>query len=203
MGMSFRSICIIALGALSLALGAGCTQAISSAQLIQHQALIDCSGLGEPQHIDCVKVTAAVPQKWIALVPKRTAVYTDMQWRSPSRQTGVGVAYIHLPLPLPASMIVWMAKQEYAKQGESGQVLGQWADSLGRPWFEAQNSRYHVLGYVLTHGFDAWIVYCGYRRTDEPPSAAELGVASRALERIVPIPIAPDIPTRSMASIGR
>jgi hypothetical protein len=113
----------------------------------------------------------------------------------------LGVAYVHLPIPVPASMIVWLAKQEYGKRGEEGQLLGEWTDQLGRPWFEAQNAKYHVRGYVITRGFDAWIIYCGYKRTDQPPSSAELGVASRALERVVPTPIAPEIPDKPLASV--
>jgi len=198
--MSFRSIALGALGGLALILSAGCQQSVDCVRLIQHQAMIDPAGLGEPQKIEAVKVTACPPQKWVALAIKKTPIYTDMQWRSPSKVTALGIAYVHLPLPLPASMIVWLAKQEYAKQGENGELIGEWTDNLGRPWFEAQNAKYHVRGYVLTHGFDAWIVYSGYKRIDQPPSAAELGVATRALERVVPIPIAPDVPDKPLAS---
>jgi hypothetical protein len=190
--------------ALLLLAATGCQfqQGVFAERLIQHQAMIDCSGLNDPQLIDSVKVNAAAPRTWKALDVKKTALYTDFQWRSPNKQTGLGVAYVHLPLPLTAPMIVWLARQEYLKRGDSGQVLGQWTDALGRPWFEAENAKYHIRGYVITKGFDAWIIYCGYKRTDEPPSAADLGLAARALETIVPTPIAPDVPQKSMAVGG-
>jgi hypothetical protein len=158
-------------------------------------------GLEDTQVVESVKVHAAAPQKWDVLTPKKTGMYTDQQWRSPSKITGVGVAYIRLPIPLPASALVWLAKKEYAKRGEEGEVLAQWTDHLGRPWFQAQNNKYHVSGYVITRGFEAWIIYCGYKRDQaQPPSAAELGVASRALETIIPTPFATDVPQKPMAS---
>jgi hypothetical protein len=121
-----------------------------------------------------------------------------MQWRSPTKMTGVGVAYIHMPLPFPARMITWLAQKEYSKKADDGKILGEWEDALGRPWFEAENTRYHVRGYVVTKGFEAWIIYCGYNR-EQPPSAAELGVAARALETIVPTPMAAEVPQRPVA----
>jgi hypothetical protein len=132
-------------------------------------------------------------------MPKHAALYTDMQWRSPSKMTGVGAAYVRLPIPLPASALVWLAKQEYSKKAQDGELVGQWTDELGRPWFEAQNTKYHVRGYVVTRGFEAWIIYCGYKR-EQPPSASEIGVASRSMETIVPTPMAPDLPQKSMAT---
>jgi len=185
---------------LALVFCTGCqfTPTVPAAHFIQHQALIDCSGLKDVETCDPVKVHVAAPQKWEALSPKKTALYTDMQWRSPSKLTGVGVAYVHMPLPLPASAVVWLAKQEYCKKAGDGELIGQWTDALGRPWFEAQNVKYHLRGYVVTKGFDAWIIYCGYKR-EQPPSAAELGVAARSLETIVPTPIAPQVPQKPMA----
>lgn len=202
MGMSYRSSSLATVALLMLLASTGCQlgQNAFSERLIQHQAMIDVSGLNDPQLIESVKVNASAPKTWKALDLKRTAMYTDYQWRSPTKMTGLGVAYVRLPLPLPASMIVWLAKNEYAKRGQNGELIGEWTDSLGRPWFEAQNDKYHVQGYVITKGFEAWIIYCGYKRTDQPPSAAELGVAARALETIVPTPIAPDVPQKSMAT---
>src|SRR5438105_6671 len=97
-----------------LLLGIGCqfTQTVPAARLIQHQAFIDCSGLKDTETCADAKVHVAPPQKWEALTPKHAMLYTDMQWRSPSKLTGVGVAYVHMPLPLPASALVWLAKQE-------------------------------------------------------------------------------------------
>ena len=189
-----------AAGVAGLFLLTGCqlSQSVSTSRLIQHQAMIDPTGLKETEISEQVKVHVAPPQKWDALEPKKSTLYTDMQWRSPSKQTGVGVAYVHMPFPFPARMITWLAQKEYSKKADDGKIIGQWEDALGRPWFEAENNRYHVRGYVVTKGFEAWIIYCGYKR-EQPPSAAELGVAARSLETIVPTPMAPQVPQRPMA----
>ncbi|MEA2710862.1 MAG: hypothetical protein QOF78_3463, partial [Phycisphaerales bacterium] len=174
-------------GAICLSSMTGCQmgQTVSTARLIQHQAMIDPTGLKESEIIELVKVHIAAPQRWEQLAPRRHSMFTETQWRSPSKMTGVGVAYVHLPLPLPARAITWFAQKEYSKKANDGKVIGTWEDQLGRPWFEAENSKYHIRGYIVSKGFEAWIIYCGYK-TEQPPSAAELGVAARALETIVP-----------------
>jgi hypothetical protein len=201
MGMSYRTLALLAL--VPLLATTGCqVQTIPTTRLIQHQALADLSGLDDTKVVEVVKAHVAAPRKWDQLNVKRGSIYTDQQWRSPTTQTGVGVAYIRLPLPLPAKALVWLAKKEYAKRGEQGEILAQWTDQLGRPWFEAQNDRYHIRGYAITRGFEAWIIYCGYKRNpDRPPSAAELGVAARALETIVPTPFAQQVPQRPLAAM--
>jgi hypothetical protein len=198
--LSVRSIRLLALVALLSAAG-GCqfAQTVSTARLIQHQAMVDPSGLKDIETVDLVKVHVAAPKKWDVLPPKKATLYTDMQWRSPSRMTGVGVAYIHLPLPMSAQTIAWLAEKEYSKRSGDGKLIARWDDELGRPWFEAENTRYHVRGYIVTKGFEAWIIYCGYKR-EQPPSAAELGIAARSLETIMPVPYEPNIPQRPMAT---
>jgi hypothetical protein len=187
---------IICMAALS---GCQMSQTVSSQRLIQHQAMVDPSGLKDLAVAESVKVHIAAPEKWDALPPKVSSLFTHSQWRSPSKMTGVGVAYVHLPFPLPAKAITWLAKKEYSKSAGDGQLVGEWEDSLGRPWFEAENSRYHVRGYCVTRGFEAWVIYCGYKR-EQPPSAAELGVAARSLETIIPTPFAQQVPQKSMAN---
>ena len=59
-----------------------------------------------------------------------------------------------------------------------------------RNWFEVENKKYHVRGYVTTHGLDAWIIYSGYRRSSTP-DPLELSVALRSVETIAPIMNAP------------
>ena len=114
-------------------------------------------------------------------------LYTHEQWRSPSSLTGVGVAYVRLPLPLSSKAIAWFAKQEYGKKAADGRIIAEWTDELGRSWFEAENKKYHVRGYVTTRGLEAWIVYSGYRLTD-PPEPAEISLATRSAETFIPIP---------------
>jgi hypothetical protein len=203
MGMTLplKSIAsIVFLMAVSLLAG-GCqfAQTVSTQKLLQHQAMVDPSGLKDVETVDSVKIHVAAPKKWDVLPVKKATLYTDMQWRSPSRMTGVGVAYARLPLPMSAQTIAWLAEKEYAKRSQDGKLIARWNDELGRPWFEAENSRYHVRGYIVTKGFEAWIIYCGYKR-EQPPSAAELGIAARSLETIMPVPYEPNIPQRPMAT---
>jgi hypothetical protein len=167
---------------------AGCQtgQQVSGRQLIEHQALIDFSGLGTVEKIDRLQISVAAPRNWETITAGSNALYRHEQWRSPSTHTGVGVVYVHLPLPLSAKTVVWLAKQEYSKQNEDGRVIAEWTDALGRSWFEAENRKYRVRGYVVTQGFSAWVVYFGYR-VRYTPNLAEIGLASRATETVAPM----------------
>jgi hypothetical protein len=179
----------------------GCSfrQTVPTARLIQHQALVDVSGLKESETLETVKVHVSSPHKWEDARVRQGSLFNDAMWRSPSKLTAVGVAYVRLPIPLPAKALVWLAKKEYSKRtADEGQVLAEWTDELGRPWFEARNLKYHVRGYAVTRGFEAWIIYTGYKR-EQPPSAAELGIAARAMETIVPTPLAAELPQRPVA----
>jgi hypothetical protein len=184
---------------LSAATGCQLSQTVSTTRLIQHQAMVDPAGLKEVEKVDVVKVHIAAPQKWDALKPKKAPLFTDMQWRSPSKMTGVGVAYVRLPLPMSAATIMWLGEREYTKRSGDGKLLAKWEDDLGRPWFEAESTKYHIRGYIVTRGFEAWVIYCGYKR-EQPPSAADLGVAARALETIIPTPYSAEVPQRPMAN---
>jgi len=206
MGIPFhliRSAASFAVAVVFVSSLTGCqlAQTVPTARLIQHQAMIDPTGLKETEEIAEVKAHIAAPKSWEQLAPKKHAMYTDLQWRSPSKMTGVGVAHVRLPLPIPARAIAWLAQKEYSKKADDGKILGTWDDHLGRPWFEAENSRYHVRGYIVSKGFEAWIIYCGYK-TEQPPSASELGVAARALETIVPTPYAAEVPQKPMAQVA-
>ena len=159
---------------------------VSGRRLIDHQAMIDFSGLDPAASIEAVKTTVAAPSHWIELQTHGSPLYTHRQWKSPSMHTGVGVVYCHLPIPLNASTVVWLAKQQYAKQAQDGKVLGEWTDALGRSWFEAENEKYHVRGYVVTSGFNAWIIYFGYK-TKFPPELGEITMAARSADTAVPM----------------
>jgi hypothetical protein len=156
-----------------------------STALIRHQALVDFSGLKESQTVEALKVNCAPPETWEAMPLKKMSLFTHQQWRSPTHNTGVGVAYIHLPIPLPLKTLLWFAKNEYTKKANDGKIIAQWTDSLGRSWFEGENNKYHVRGYAAVSGTDAWIVYFGHK-TATPPSAAELSLAARSLDTIIP-----------------
>lgn len=179
-------------------LGCQTGQQVSSRQLIQHQALIDFSGLGSAEKLEPLQISIGAPRNWEVITAGSNALYRHEQWRSPSTHTGVGVVYAHLPLPLSAKTVVWLAKQEYSKQNEDGRVIAEWTDALGRSWFEAQNKKYRVRGYVVTQGFKAWVIYFGYR-VKFMPNLAEINLASRATETVAPmldpVPEAVETPT--------
>ncbi len=194
---------------LAAGLAGGCqpTRTAMSQRLVARMALIDFSGLGPARPIGGVGVTAAVPRTW-QLTPAQTGgMFTHVQWRSPTHSTAVGVARVRMPLPLSAKAVIWLAKTQYnnaraEKPGASsdadpkhrvpggpGRLLKQWTDPVGREWVELENDRYHVKGYVFTSGFDAWVVYSGYRRTGVP-NTVDLDLAGRSLESVVPAPLA-------------
>ena len=174
------------LGLLTWAGGCQTGPQVSSRRLIEHQAMIDFSGLRPAAAVEPVRTTLGVPTRWTELPAKSNALYTHQQWKSPSGHTGVGVVYCHLPLPLSAKTVVWLAKQEYSKQAHDGHVIDEWTDELGRSWFEAENNKYHVRGYVVVKGFEAWITYFGYR-TQYPPDVAEIALAARSAEGAAPL----------------
>jgi hypothetical protein len=167
-------------------------------RLYSRYQVLDKTGLCASETFDNVKAQVAPPQNWQELRVKKTLLYTDMQWRSPSKLTGVGVAYVRMPLPLPAETLVWFAKQEYSKHSTGGKMMSQWTDDLGRVWFEGEDDTYHIRGYAITKGFEAWIVYVGYR-VEKPPVPEEVRVAQRAQATIMPTPLAPDRPQISTA----
>ena len=168
----------------------------SSRRLIEHQALIDFSGLDSVQRYDEINAAIAAPRRWEVLPVNTNPIYTHQQWRSPSRHTGVGILCAHMPLPLSTKAVIWLAKQEYQKKGNDGKLIGEWTDSLGRSWFEAENAKYHVRGYVFVKGFTAWVVYFGYR-VRYAPDVAEISVAARSAETAVPEGDAPSTVARA------
>ena len=177
--------CAAAALALVLPVLAGCqqTQQVTRQKLIDHVALIDFTGLKPVEAVDSVKVQAAVPRQWEQLAVQSNALYTHQQWRSPSARTGVGVAHVRLPFPLSTRMLLWLAKREY--KSNDGRVLSEWTDDLGRPWFEAENDKYRVRGFVVVNGFQAWVIYFGHK-SKLPPDPAELSLAARAATSVVP-----------------
>lgn len=186
-----RSLCLLLL--LALLVGAGGCQTsapVSNRRLIEHQAMIDFSGLGPAEPVEAVKVSCSIPRQWEAVPLKRTPLYAHQQWKSPSTHTGLGVVHVRLPLPLSERTLLWLAKREYTKASDDGRLIGQWTDELGREWFEAQNNKYHVRGYAIVRGFNAWLVYFG-SKAGYPPDVAELSLAARAVETFVPDPRRP------------
>ncbi len=156
-------------------------------RFINHRAMIDFSGLKPVATFAPVEAQGSVPQSWEPTKIKQTALYTDMQWRSPSRNTALGIAAINMPLPFSSKVLLWFAHREYGKKSADGRVVSDWVDHLGRHWFEAENNAYRVRGFILTRGFDGWIVYYGYK-TAYPPDGNELSLGARALETIAPLP---------------
>ena len=159
----------------------------TKAKLVEHLEQVDDQGLADQANVPELKTSGAFPVGWTALPVQSGPMYTHRQWRSPSKRTAVGVTYVRMPLPLPTKTLVWFALQEAGKK-TNGKIIRQWKDDLGREWFEAENDKYHMTGYVMTRGFDAWINYCGYRVTElYMPKEADLG--SKALDTILPVTV--------------
>jgi hypothetical protein len=180
---------------------AGCQgpgSTVSNRILIAHLPGVDFSGLRPMQSIGSVKVDCSPPDKWLVGLPDNAGLYTHQQWKSPSRTTGAGVLYVRLPFPLSPQTLLWFAKLEYSKAATGGgKALADWTDSLGRPWFEAENEKYHVKGYAVVNGFDAWIVYYGYR-VKSMPNPSELSLAARFVDTVIPQTGAGKRPTRRL-----
>ena len=169
------------------ALTVGCQQGatVVHRRLIQHQAMIDFSGLKPAEAVENVNVQAAIPRNWEVRKPHTSAMYTHQQWRSPSTKTAVGTAHLRLPLPITTGMLFWIAKREYSNTANDGKILSEWTDDLGRRWFEAENDKYRVRGYAVVQGLQAWVIYFGYK-WNLPIEPAELSLAARAADSIVP-----------------
>jgi len=177
----------------------GCqTKAIQTHRLIENQALLDFRDLGPAETHPEAKAHGATPAGWEKMPPQKNALYTYRQWRSPSTNTGVGVAYIRLPLPINAKAVLWLARREYTKRANDGKLIGEWTDELGRSWFEAENDKYHVRGYCLAQGFEAWVVYFGYK-VNAPPNPGEISQAARSADTFIPL-VGGETPPASSAS---
>jgi hypothetical protein len=179
----------------SLLFAVGCqvSQVNLPTRLAAHVALVDQSGLLPDTIIDSLKVEVAIPHNWLPAKTDSNPLYEHQQWRSPNKMTGVGVVYVHLPIPLSPRTLVWLAKAQYNKTHKADdpggpKVLGEWTDSLGREWFEGENDRYHVTGYIVTDGLDAWAIYSGYR-LKYPKNRRDINMAFRCMDSIVPLPL--------------
>jgi hypothetical protein len=159
-------------------------------RLVAHAALIDFAGLQPTADIPDLDVSGGLPDGWIPISTQSNPLFTHRQWRSPSHAVGIGIAHVNLVLPISAKSVIWLAKSQYGKQAEKsgGHLSSQWTDNLGREWFEGENDKYHIRGYAVTSGFDAWIVYTGYRRLGTP-HVMEISLAIRCMESIVPTPM--------------
>ena len=160
----------------------------SKALLTEYREKVDESGLALPMAVDPLKVNVAYPAGWQPLPLQKNALYSHQQWRSPTKRTGVGVTYVRMPLPLSTKTLVWFAMNEAGKKTNNGRIIRQWHDDLGREWFEAENDKYHMTGYVMTRGFDAWINYCGYRMTEQM-EPLEIQLGNKALDTVVPLSV--------------
>jgi hypothetical protein len=187
-----KNVLVLALAAGAISAGCHTGPTVATQKLARYQQTVGTEGLDDVQPLAPLKVTAAPPEDWVALKMYQGPLYTHQQWRSPSKATGVGVVYIKLPLPLPMGTLVWFAKQEYTKKASEGKLLAEWTDSFGRRWFEAENNKYHVKGYAIVQGTDAWIVYSGFRMAMDP-RPEEIALAERCQEMVLiqPKPGAP------------
>jgi hypothetical protein len=178
------------LAGLSIAAMAGCqVAAVSAVQLEMHQAQVNHSGLSPLHLVQKLRVSCAPPVQWDQLPLRSNWLYSHQQWRAPDRHVGMGVAYMHTPIMFSPQTLIWFAKAQYTgTDNGSGRLIAQWTDSLGRCWFEAENDTYHVRGYAMTRGYDAWIVYSGYR-VKTNPLPTEVVLAARGADTVAPLPV--------------
>lgn len=192
---------LIPLLLLSAMLLAGCSTGgpMAVGEFARRRAEVNPAGLAPSQMVNAVKANCAAPQGWDRLGLQKTLLFSHQQWRSPTHRTAVGVIYIRMPLPFSGETLINMAKNEYSKKSSDGKLLGVWSDALGRHWCDAQNNRYRMRAYAVTQGFDAWIAYWGYR-TNEPMEAAEVELARKSLETILPGAAAAAAPVSAVAA---
>jgi hypothetical protein len=160
----------------------------SKMKLTEYRDALDDTGLGLPLAVKDVNLNASLPSGWQSLGVQKSSLYTHTQWRAPSKRTAVGSTYVKMPIPLSTKTLVWFAMNEVAKKSNDGKVIRRWNDKLGREWFEAENGKYHMTGYVMTRGFDAWINYVG-RRKNEPTEPGEVALGEKALETFMPLSV--------------
>ncbi|MGE5608015.1 MAG: hypothetical protein ACM359_02070 [Bacillota bacterium] len=158
-------------------------------KMVEHCQQITDSGLAGPMDVPTLKANGSFPTGWFCMGTQKTLLYSHCQWRSPSKRTAVGITYVRMPLPLSTNTLIWMARGEISKRTTDGKLMREWTDEIGRHWFEAEDGKYHTIGYVMTRGFDAWINYTGYR-VGEPKEEAEVALAGKSLETILPASVA-------------
>ncbi|MGD0541081.1 MAG: hypothetical protein ABSB33_06165 [Tepidisphaeraceae bacterium] len=190
MYIAFRQsvVCrILIAGALAACMGCQ-YQSISATDLEMQQSRLNKTGLSALHVNSMLRITCAVPEQWESPLAQNNLIYSHQQWRSPDDEVGMGVAYVRTPVPLSAKTILWFAKARFSETHKGrGRLLGQWTDSLGRYWFEAESDQYHVSGYAMTRGRDAWVVYSGFRlggKASEP----EIAIAAKGADSVAPLP---------------
>ena len=176
------------IGGLGLLSGCQLSSPLPKAKMVEYRESLDETGLASPITFDSLKVSAALPSGWLPMAMQKSVLYMHQQWRSPSRRTAVGTTYIRMPLPLSAKTLAWFAKNEATKRLTDAKIIREWTDSLGREWFEAEDARYHMIGYAMTSGFDAWINYSGYR-TREPQEPTQIALATKSLDTFLPLSV--------------
>ena len=193
---SRRPLALLLLAGLLVPLtGCQTTSKVRERRMIETILNMDFTGLKQPETIQPLHVSISPPKTWEAMPLVKTPLYSHQQWRSPSRLTGVGVAYARMPLPLSRGMVIWLAKKEYTKRANDGRVIDQWDDDVGRTWFEGENNKYHVRGYVRVEGLGVWFVYYGHK-AGTAPDPAEISLAARCVDTILPDSIKLPFPLR-------
>lgn len=201
MGLSRKTIWTFRAVALLFAtlVSVGCqSSSVCTTQLVASQSRLDFHGLESTRLLTDVSASGASPRSWEQRPLENNAIYTHRQWRSPTGYTGVGIVFVHLPLPVGPSAVLWLAEQHFSSMpGQKGRVLGEWTDAVGRSWFTALNPKCQVCGYIMTQGSCAWIVYFACKASGEL-HPVEMSLAARAVESIVPMtdarePVGPNV----------
>src|SRR5579872_6694408 len=75
-------------------------QSVSTVQLEMHQALVNHTGLSPVEFHKALRIACSPPREWDPLPLDSNVIYSHQQWRSPDRHVGMGVAYMHTPMPV-------------------------------------------------------------------------------------------------------
>ncbi len=182
-----RRCAVAALAILPLLLTACQQSNVTGSELLNRQQQSNGSGLAPMTRFAAVHASLAPPQDWTQLPATHGLFYVHQQWRSPDGGTGIGVAYIQLPLPVSPQILLFVAKSQYAKSHSavSGNIDTQWTDALGRLWFEGGDADLRVRGYVMTRGLEAWIVYSRHHLKGSA-SEHDIAMADRTADAVVP-----------------
>lgn len=166
---------------------------VSEAALVLHNSQASGAGLSGAVGVEPLKVSMSPPAGWRPAQLHQANRYAYQQWWSQSGRTAVGVTYVRMPLPMNSKMVVTLAACE------GGRVIREWTDAIGRQWFEGERNGHRMVGYVLIRGFDAWINYSAWSLA-ESQVPAELELANRSIETIIPLSIAATVPREATAS---
>lgn len=125
------------------------------------------------------------PVGWKIIQQQQTIAHVHWTWTSASGDTAYGVVYVHLPLPVGTELTLVGFLAEMRQAEGSAQVLEKHEDrALPGLRFVAQSPVHKIRANLITHGFEAWVIYAGVLQ-GRAENEAELKLAERAREATI------------------